>query len=384
VILSVNRFIRPISNEWAGRVFQRYGIFRPFSGALLGGVLTTTGYAFAPGFWPLLVLRVIWGICFSFLRLGGYLTALEEGKTGARGRLMGVYNTGYRAGQVVGALLGALLADALGYRDTFWLLGGLTAFFFVTTLIGWGRQPAAAPASPQGAWGNTQTASYASVFKTLAWNTLIAPLPAMARHLRYRLLSVNLSRFALGLGVEGLLVATLGYILRTLFGSSVNLGFIEPKVTTLTGVLLAVYWSSDLGLSTFLGHVSDRLGRGTLLKWALPTLVIGLIIVGFVKHVTFLLLLPPVFVATTASSVVLDALAGDMAPPGLASRVMSRYATWRDLGSALGPLLGYGVGAAVGFSWIYLLSAILLLAAGLLYLYSVKMKRMGVKVVDRQ
>ena len=371
VILSVNRFIRLVSNAWASRAYRRLGIFWPFVAALTVGGFITASYAVVRGFWGLVLLRAAWGICWSFLRLGGYLTALDEGEAGTRGRLMGILNTGTRGGQLVGALLGALLADLLGHPMAFSTLAFLTGLGLVIMVFYWGpgrkleEVPATEPShKPYLGFIDRTT-------KDTAWNLLISHIPDATRQVRYRLLAVNSMRFALGFGGEGLLVSSLGLILLGVLGDEAQLGVLVLGISTVTGVLLAVRWSSDLGLSILLGHLSDRLGRGTLLAVFFPTLFFGLLVVGFADTpAPILIVLPFVFVASTAYGVVLDAAAGELAPRSSRAQVMSRYATWRDMGGALGPLLGYGVGVLIGFSWMYLLAALVFLLSGMLYLYS--------------
>ena len=48
--------------------------------------------------------------------------------------------------------------------------------------------------------------------------------------------------------------------------------------------------------------------------------------------------------------------------------VMSRYSTWSDLGSASGPVAGYGLINIVGLNWIYIISSLLITSGVVLYL----------------
>ena len=371
VILSINRFIRLLSNDWAGAVYARVGIFWPFVTALTIGGLVTGAYSLARGFWILVLLRATWGVCWSFLRLGGYLTALEEGETGGTGWLMGILNTGFRGGQLVGALLGALLADLLGHAMAFSTLALLTGAGLILTVIGWGPQRRLRTTSATEASHSPYLGLTARTARSTAWDLLISHVPEMDGSQRYRLLAVNCMRFSLGLGVEGLLVASLGLVLSGVLGDQADLGVVVLGIGTVTGALLAVHWSSDLALSAFVGHLSDRVGRGLLLAVFFPALVLGLPAVGFANRpLPLLLILPFVFVASTTYGVVLDAAAGELSPQSRRARVMSRYATWRDLGAALGPALGYGIGVIIGFSWMYLLAALLFVFSGMLYVYS--------------
>ena len=84
-----------------------------------------------------------------------------------------------------------------------------------------------------------------------------------------------------------------------------------------------------------------------------------------IKNVfVIVIVVPIVFAATTAAKITLDASAGDLSSDLDKSEVMSRYATWTDLGAALGPIAGYALLSLLDIQWVYLFSA-LLVASGL-------------------
>jgi MFS family permease len=106
VVLSANRFIRLLSNPWAGSVCDRLGYARPFTAALLLGAATTAVYGMAYGFWGLFFARVLWGVSWSFLRVGGLGTVLEHATARDRGLLMGFFLGISRLGSLVAVALG--------------------------------------------------------------------------------------------------------------------------------------------------------------------------------------------------------------------------------------------------------------------------------------
>ncbi len=71
-----------------------------------------------------------------------------------------------------------------------------------------------------------------------------------------------------------------------------------------------------------------------------------------------------IFIAGTALGVGLDAAAGDLAPASSRARVMSTYATFSDLGAALGPFLAYQLVGLVSLELVYRGAAVCLLVAG--------------------
>lgn len=73
--------------------------------------------------------------------------------------------------------------------------------------------------------------------------------------------------------------------------------------------------------------------------------------------------MPLAFAATGASITALDATVGALASANRRATVMSMYATWQDVGSAIGPLVAY---AALGFTssmLVYIGGAVLMVGA---------------------
>jgi hypothetical protein len=60
--------------------------------------------------------------------------------------------------------------------------------------------------------------------------------------------------------------------------------------------------------------------------------------------------------------VFLDAALGDTTDTDNRRIVTARYNSLQDLGAALGPLIGYGLGALSGFNTVYNLGALVLLS----------------------
>jgi hypothetical protein len=70
------------------------------------------------------------------------------------------------------------------------------------------------------------------------------------------------------------------------------------------------------------------------------------------------------FAGSTALRVTIDATAGDLAPAPIRSRVINWYASWTDLGAAMGPFIAYPLAEVVGLAWVYRGGAGFLLLAG--------------------
>ena len=364
LILGINRYIRVVSNTAAGWVFERLGFHGPFVFAIVLASATTLSYGLFTGFWPLFLAHGAWGISWSLLRLGGYLAVIETGSSATIGRLMGLLYSCARSGSLVAVLLGGVLADVIGGRETFLVFGGVT--LLACGLVPLGNVP--------GTLGQRKEAGTDS--DTADTGARVIQSPALVVRPMLLITVVNIQVFVMGLLVSGLMVSTAAYIVRTIASDGATVLGVTLGVGLLSGLLVGVRWSGDLGLGVPFGHASDRLGRSKviLVSAAIVAVMLALVSVGRSLAVIF----PAVsllFIAGTALAVSLNASIGELAPPERRASVLSRYATWQDVGSGTGPLVGFHLVTTVGFGWTYGGGAIIMAGAGLLYLWAIARTR---------
>ena len=342
VLLSANRFVRLGTNSLAGWVVVRAGVRIPFIIAVLASTLTTVAYGMGLGFVGFLLARAAWGLCWSFIRLGGYLAALGSSDADGRGFALGFYTGVASVGTLLAVLTGGLLSDQIGFRATVFCFAGVTLLAGLVML----RErpttedvPTLVPGAPP---------------------SPVVPFPTRRR--RWAVYSATFVASAAGVGLA---VSTLGLWLVQTYGESVAIGSFVVGIATLNGFLLAIRFLATTVWAPPAGHLSDRFGRlplmgisGGIAISCLAALSLGLDLVWTIGIVVLL------FLAGTALRVTLDAAAGDLAPPEARARVMSWYANATDLGAAVGPFVAYQLVESVGLAWIYRGSAAALLAAG--------------------
>jgi MFS family permease len=105
ILLSANRFVRVFINHWAERFCQLYSPRLLFFLALVGGAALTAVYALVTSFIFLLVARVLWGVCWTFIRQIGLTTVAESSEVENVGRSMGIYSGLSRLGSLTGNFL---------------------------------------------------------------------------------------------------------------------------------------------------------------------------------------------------------------------------------------------------------------------------------------
>jgi len=114
ILLGANRLIRLLTNELAGRMVDRLGSKKPLVAAVIIGASITISYALCRNFWCLLAARILWGGCWSILRVEGYLAALNLATDRNRGKIIAIYQAIIRSGAGGGVLIGGFLCDLAG------------------------------------------------------------------------------------------------------------------------------------------------------------------------------------------------------------------------------------------------------------------------------
>ncbi|MCH2507639.1 MAG: MFS transporter [Dehalococcoidia bacterium] len=365
LILSANRWIRLASNTWAAKIYNRFGLKKPFYISVVLAMTSTAAYGLFQGFWALLIARIAWGICFSIQLVSLYMVVLREDEQ-YRGRLMGLYNAIFRFGSLIAVLVGGSLVDLIGIRSSFLVIASVMVFCF--SIIPLLNESDSYLESQMQRDGDKIKESKEDGNQSNVW-TLLTGYRGEDSVNKYKLLAVQYTRFTNTFAISGLITATAGLLLRERIGESLSINGFTLGVATVTGIVLATSWANEVGLSTYFGHISDRFGRKSVLLACLPMIILGSSILIIENVLIIVIVVPIVFAATTACKITLDASAGDLSSESDRSEVMSRYATWTDLGAASGPVAGYALLSVLNIQWIYLFSS-LLLATGLVF-YSI-------------
>ncbi len=122
VLLSVNRFIRLPINPLIGWFYTKFQLRTGVFIALGLTILTTLSYGFIKEFVILIFMRILWGVAWSLLRLGGMLTVVNVAGNHNRGNLIGLYNGLWGLGGLGGMLFGGLFVEL-------WSITGIVVLF---------------------------------------------------------------------------------------------------------------------------------------------------------------------------------------------------------------------------------------------------------------
>jgi len=388
VILSVNRAVRIFLNGPAGLAYDRWPRRWLFVPALFVGALSTALYAATRGFWPLLAGRLLWGLAWSGIWIGGATVVLDVTTAEDRGRWMGLYQTWFFLGAGLGAFAGGALTDAVGYATAMWIAAGLTAAGGLVALF-WlpetraartGAGGSAAEGEIEGdglretpAEAGRPPADCGQEIPAEAGRPPCCVPPTRLRANRGLWVAAawqGINRFA----ISGVLGATLGLVVQDHWQSARwGLG-----VATLTGALAAGRTLFSMVAAPLAGAASDWVGsRWKVVGWGLGVGVASMALMAW--GVPAAILVGVSLGAVTSGSVqgLTSALAGDLAGPAQRGRAVGLVNTAGDLGSALGPPIAYALLPGMGLPGVYLLCAGLFVAGCVLALNGTRINADG-------
>ncbi len=354
IILSANRIIRLFLNSPAGFAYDRFPRRKLFIPALFIGALSTAIYAATTGFWPLLIGRLIWGLAWSGIWVGGATIILDVTNDRDRGRWTGLYQTWFFLGTAIGAFLGGSLTDLVGYSTTMWIGAAITTLGAIAALI---KLP-----------------------ETRATRDISIPNPVSSAPKKWRpqgelwgVFSLNgINRFI----SAGVLAATLALLVEDhLEANNLVIG-----VATVTGILLGLRTILSMFAAPFAGSLSDRMGN----RWgvSIAGLLLGAVgMIFLVRGELIVILLGICFSAFAGGSVqaLVTTRTGDLVELSERGKAIGLLHTVGDFGSALGPIAAYALLRWITINELYLLSAVVfVIGAGLALLMYIQQRRKSI------
>jgi MFS family permease len=344
VILSVHRLVRIPGNLAVGYFQDILGRRRLFVLGMLLAVVSTAGYGLVTGFWPFVLMRVLWGIAWALLNVCGTTLVLEMSTDRDRGSLTGFFSTWIWIGYAIGPVVGGLLTDALSFQRSMLICSGLTAIGLLVSIL---FVRALRPVSPTG----PQKFHLFDIFRQSLDFRHNPPL------LNRTLLAFVVLQFA----GDGVLMATLTLLLSDRLGQVVSLGNLQLSAGTASGIFFAGRAVLAGLVSVGAGRLSDSLiSRPRLVQVGLALAAVGSGVLVFANSTAWILL--GLAISSLSSGIllsILPALVRDHTSSEQLGRSMGAYAMIGDIGSTAGPAVAFALAPAVGLGAVYSICVVL-------------------------
>jgi len=328
-----------------GLLVQRLGEQWVYLGGLLVVSVSTGVCAFIHSYWQLLLFRAIGGIGSTMFFISALGLMIRISPPDARGRVAGLFATSFLVGAAAGPLVGSLTAG-LGLRAPFLIYGVAVLITTIVVFYALRRSTLGSPAE--------HTAPAVTVRSAL-------------RHRAYR--ASLLSNFATGWAVFGLRMAVVPLFISDVLGRG-------PRMT---GLALGLFAFGNLVVALPSGHLSDRIGRRTLLIGGFFGCSAATVLLGASSSVSVFLI--AAFLGGAGSGISASpqqaAIADILGSSARTGTAVSTFQMMVDLGAIVGSMTVTEIAEHMSFEWGFVISAIVLLGAGVVWIFAPETRVVG-------
>jgi DHA1 family multidrug resistance protein-like MFS transporter len=323
----VSALVSPLWGSLADRKGRKLMLLR----ASLGMAVVIALQGMVTNVYQLFALRALMGLTSGYIPNAMALVASQVPRDKS-GWALGTLSTGPVTGVIVGPLLGGLMADHLGLRVVFFVTAGLMFVSFQITLFLIKERHIEVKKADR--------LSGKAVFQSL-------PYPALIVTLFVSTLMIQLANSSIS--------PILTLFIKDLSGDSGNLAFISGMIAAVPGV-------AALMSAPRLGRLGDRIGTARILLAALGLTTVLFAIMAWVETPLQLGILR--FLLGFADGALMPAvqtLLLKYSSDQVTGRIFGYNQSFMYLGNVVGPLIGSGVSALMGFRWVFVVTAVLVL-----------------------
>ncbi|MFP1890469.1 multidrug efflux MFS transporter [Lonsdalea quercina] len=334
----ISAIVAPLWGSLADRKGRRLMLLR----AALGMSIVMGLQGLATSVWHLFLLRALMGLTSGYIPNAMALIASQVPRARS-GWALGTLSTGQVSGVLIGPMLGGFMADHLGLRTVFFVTSGLLFISFLITLF-------------------AIKENFVKVSKAdrLSGKAVFASLP-------YPMLIVSLCITTMMIQMaNGSIGPILTLFIRELSPDIENIAFIS-------GVIAAVPGVSALMSAPRLGKLGDRIGSQRILIVALLFSALLFFLMSTIQSATQLGILR--FILGFADGALLpavQALLVKYSSQQVTGRIFGYNQSCMYLGNVVGPLLGSGISATLGYRWVFLVTSLLIIINAVQLIFSFK------------
>jgi DHA1 family tetracycline resistance protein-like MFS transporter len=337
VVISAFALMRLVFAPVSGRLVTRFGERSVYLWGLSIVAAGTLACAVAGQYWQLVLFRSLSGIGSTMFTVSAVGLLIRISPPGLRGRVSGLWGTGFLLGSVAGPIVGGALV-AVSLRAPFVVYGGMLV---LTTLVVWWQLRHSELAA------RDETRAEATVG---FWQAL--------RHPAYR--AALASNFTNGWVVLGIRMSLIPLFITEVLGAA----------DSFTGVAMAVFAAGNAAVLFLSGRLADTWGRRPVALLGLGLLAAGVLLLGQ-SHQPWLFLVVSLFAgigggtANPAQNAAVGDLLGREARGGT---VLAGFQMSADVGAVAGPLVAGAIAEHVSYGAAFALAAVVAAVAFVLWL----------------
>lgn len=305
-----------------GRLADRYGRKPMMIRASLVMTFTMGGLAFVTDVYGLLFLRLLNGMFAGYVPNANALIASQAPKNKS-GSALGTLATGVIAGSLIGPLMGGMLAEFLGIRNVFLLVGTLLLLVMLLT-----------------------TFFIQEDFRPVSKKDILSTKELFAQ--------IKDRQILLGLFVTSMIIQISAQSVAPILALYIRYLGQRDNLMLIAGLIVSAMGFSSIISSSRFGKLGDKIGNHRMLLAGL--FYCGIIYLILAQSKTPLQLGIWRFLfgfGTGALMPSVNALLTKLTPKEGISRIFSYNQMFTNFGQVLGPFVGSTVAAGWGYRWVF-------------------------------
>ncbi|WP_367370443.1 multidrug efflux MFS transporter [Latilactobacillus curvatus] len=329
VTYSITFLVTALISPWWGKIADRRGRKLMLLRASLGLAIVLGAMGLVQNIYELIGLRLLQGFFSGYISNSNALIATSAPQEKS-GQALGTLTTGSVSGTLLGPLLGGIIAQATGYRTTFFITGTILFIVFILCLVFVHEDFTPVEKGDQ------------------------VPGRQLIHELKY-------PHLIIGMFVTTMIIQASNNSISPLLSLYVRqLMHHGNNVALVSGVVAATPGIATLIAAPRFGALGDRIGSEKILLGGLIFAVFVYVPQAFVQNVWQLgALRLLVGVADAALLPQVQTILAKYSPHSSAGRIFSYNQSFQAMGNVAGPLIGSSVSGLFGYSGVFLSTTVL-------------------------
>ncbi|ANJ69942.1 multidrug efflux MFS transporter [Latilactobacillus curvatus] len=331
VTYSITFLVTALISPWWGKIADRRGRKLMLLRASLGLAIVLGAMGLVQNIYELIGLRLLQGFFSGYISNSNALIATSAPQEKS-GQALGTLTTGSVSGTLLGPLLGGIIAQATGYRTTFFITGTILFIVFILCLVFVHEDFTPVEKGDQ------------------------VPGRQLIHELKY-------PHLIIGMFVTTMIIQASNNSISPLLSLYVRqLMHHGNNVALVSGVVAATPGIATLIAAPRFGALGDRIGSEKILLGGLIFAVFVYVPQAFVQNVWQLgALRLLVGVADAALLPQVQTILAKYSPHSSAGRIFSYNQSFQAMGNVAGPLIGSSVSGLFGYNGVFLSTTVLVI-----------------------